>query len=105
VDKKKLDPFRKVTEEEKKETQKNREKISRDVAEVQELAIACLTDEKFVAFRKKYEKLERNTISALIKYVNPNPVEYAFNVRRMLDNLGQLKELLTGVRSAVRSKK
>ena len=45
------------------------------------------------------------TIDRLIDYNDPDPVRYAFNTRRMLDQVRQLGLLIKGLEADVRPKK
>lgn len=97
--------FRKLTPEEKERKKKDileRENVQK---QAEALAIKCLNSPDFVKYRERYETLEVVTIDRLIDYNNPDPMQYAFNVRRMLDQLRQLRLLLRGVQNDNRKKK
>jgi hypothetical protein len=74
-----------------------RKQALNDAKAVALLARECLTDKKFKKYRKKALEHQEKLIDAIIDYVNPNPVEYAFEVREMLSVLGYSKLFLKDV--------
>lgn len=98
-------PYKPLTQEEKDRrdaVQLEKEKL---LKEAQELAAKCLGNIDFRNYKNKYEKLERSTIDLMIEYNNTDPIQYAFNMRRMADELRQLKLLIYGVLSDNRNYK
>lgn len=98
-------PFRKQTPEIKEAIAakiKAREDLRKEV-EIQ--GNKCLNSKLFVNYRDKYVRLERLTTDLMIEYNNPDPIEYAFNMRRMADELRQLRLLVNNVNSDNRSRK
>ncbi len=87
-------PFKPVSEEEKKRRAKL--KLDHEVAlkEVAELNKKCLNDSKFVKYKEKYLKLEELTIEMLKNYQEPDVVKYATTVKIALAKLNQLGFLL-----------
>ena len=81
--------------------QLEKEKLLR---EAEELAAKCLSSIDFRKYKDMYEKLERATIDALIDYIEPDPMKFAFNTRRTIDELRQLRLLLRQVENDNRGK-
>ncbi len=80
------------------ELRANREKDrQKALKEAEALANKCINSKDFVKYRDKYVALERVTIDALIDFNDPDPIRYAFGMRRMADELRQLKLLLHDV--------
>ena len=102
---KKSNLFEHYTKEEKEQRAKQqieREKLAKEVAK---LANKCLNSTAFVKYREKYELLERVTIDSLIEYNEQDPMRYAFAVRRMTDELRQLRLLIRTVKADNRVKR
>lgn len=48
------------------------------------LARACLSDEKFLRYKEKALAHRAEVLKQIFKYKNPNPTEYAFELRELL---------------------
>ena len=98
-------PYKPLTQEDKDIAEKKRIEAGKLLKEAQELANKCLNSIDFVRYKNRYEKLERDTIDTLIDFNEPDPMKYAFNVRRALDELRQLRLLLRQVENDSRERK
>ena len=90
-------PYDPVTPEDKAKAEKLKQEQEKARREAEDLANQCLTDEKFVKYRNRYILLEKLTVDRLIEYNDPDPIQFAFNVRRTIDELRQLRLLITSV--------
>ena len=90
-------PFRKLSEDELKQAEKKARDLEKIRKETEALAVKCINHEDFAKYRETYVLLERTTIDALIDYADSEPMSYAFGVRRMIDELRQLRLLLKQV--------
>jgi len=101
----KKNPYAPVTAEQRELKEKTQQEKENLLKEAQELANKCLHNKDFVKYKAKYTLLEHATIDALIDYIEPDPMQYAFNVRRTVDELRQLRLLLRGVEADSRERK
>lgn len=90
-------PFRRLTEEEKKLAEKKAFDLKKAQEEAEEQANKCLNHKEFVRYKEKYERLKQLTIDYLIDYDDPDHMRYAFNVRIAFAKLHQLKLLIHDV--------
>jgi len=100
----KRNPYAPQTDDEKAKIEHLRKERERAREEAEEMAQSCLSDPKFIKYKKKYEVLERTTIDCLINYTESDPIRFAFNTRRMLDEIRQLRLLLRTVEKDAKKK-
>lgn len=91
------DPFQHRSIEELAIATKAELKRQKLLKEAQKLAIKCLNHEDFVKYREQFKLLKKETFDAMIMYNEQDPMKYAFNMRRMADELRQLKLLVDKV--------
>ena len=64
----------------------------------------CLDLPEFKKYREKYERVKEAVVNKLIEYKNPDPVQYAFHVSKMVNDLRALGTLLAEVKKEAREK-
>ena len=89
--------FEPLTEDDKKLADKKKKDREKAWLDTERLANKCLNDKNFIKYKNKYKALEKLVIFQLIDYNDPDPIRFAFNTRRMLDELRQLKLLIENV--------
>ena len=81
----------------KPQNKKLREQARDEVNAVMLLARECLQDDKFKRYKDIALRHQEKLIAALVDYTNPDPIQYAFEVREMLCILGYSKLLLKDI--------
>jgi len=79
------------------ETKLSREELfelAKERAEIARQALSgCLKDEKYREYRKRYLDAEKVIVDGILEYVNPNPVDYAFEIQKRVAMLGPIRQL------------